>query len=555
MNNSQVSSENNETGQNIRAQLLAGAGHVVALQGVNVSEQGKKCIHDTIELPIIDETDRFPIEYLPPIMADAIHDAAQMTQTSTAMAGMVALTTAAFCVQAHANVRHYRGHKDDVTSLYSMTLGETAAGKSEVFGLFMGPIREQVKSKADELRHQRKIWKAAKELADHNEAQRRARGETVPEDEAFTDPMPWMASGEVSDATLEALIMGLHRNRPSMILANDEAGAFFSGYSMTAEQRNRTRSVYTTLWGGGSYTYSTVKGGETDLIDRRLTLMLAGQPEVIVPELRRRGDMAQGFFPRMLLAVPPSMRGKRDMSASYEMTLPITEFANRLGAIFEAPSATDSTGFQLRPCIIEWSDEAREKAKEVAQAIEDRQEEGRDLCAYGDIVSRVIQNAARIAGIVRFIQSGQYVHLNMNGQAGPIMGMKCDHPITIDDFRAGLEVAWYSFQQWRSVLVGAIDTAQHRDAMKTLKKMKDAYARERGRDRTPGASLPPEYHGRFTWGGLKRIHVLRDLKGAPAEGETEYVLETVLPYLVERGRLAVGKQPSGKQEWSLTEVD
>lgn len=82
-------------------------------------------------------------------------------------------------------------------------------------------------------------------------------------------------------------------------MSSDEAAGWFSGYSFQEDSVMATIAALTQLYDSGRVS-ETNRGKTTQIINRRLSIMLSGQPSRTIPTLRRPELSEQGFLARAL---------------------------------------------------------------------------------------------------------------------------------------------------------------------------------------------------------------------------------------------------------------
>ncbi|KJS13688.1 MAG: hypothetical protein VR78_10985 [Hoeflea sp. BRH_c9] len=494
-----------------------------------------------VPIPVGDLSDTFPVNELPPMFRDSIIELHHAIQAPVGLIGMVEVTVAAFVAQQHINVRPYDSRTgSDVVSIYSLTLGETGEGKTKAFSILTRSIKEWAGENTDQRERDQVRWTA------HDAAISREisclpltmgsaeRAEKERELRASLGLRPWLAGGDLSEASAEGMIDALRQDRPSILLINDEAAGFFGGYGMQAENRERYKSILNSLWSADGVSGRTRKHGAIKLSGARLSVMLAGQPDKVVPNLRDRGDMAHGFLARFLLANPRSMQGFREIHIERPDTPTSDVVAARLLEIYKHdPQTKPDNGFMIEPFIVEWSEAARLEAVEHRRWLEEQIKPGALLEPYKPLIARVVQIAARLAAVFSLMETGEPNRMVFQGRSeAGLPGMTCA-PISVENWRAGLAVVWYSFNQWRAVLDGSVATSLTKDAAKVVNHMQ--VVKDRAKDQGPSQKAVAE--GIFTLAAMQRAGFTKGLAGASGDGALGYLRDEVMPYLVERGQV------------------
>ena len=204
------------------------------------------------EAPVPLDRDRgadFPVDDLPPWMADHVRAVAAHTQTDPAMAAMIAL--AALSAAAGGSVSIDCGWREPVTALWVLVVAPSASRKSAVFTEMTAPLAELEKRLIEEtfgeiadLARRKRIEEQAAEAAeneaskcerieDREEASKAAR---VAAERAEAISVPATPRLLVDDITPEALAIRL-TSQGRAALFSDEGGVFEMAagrYSKTA---------------------------------------------------------------------------------------------------------------------------------------------------------------------------------------------------------------------------------------------------------------------------------------------------------------------------------
>ncbi len=552
MTDGQKSSEDGvvftETVQNIRSIVVA-SNNVVPMPGVVFSGQDEVAqivdprVPDrgTVPLPTDNAIDTFPVDKLPPLFRDSILELSREIESPIGLIGMSAISVAAFAVQQHVDTLSMSG-SGEATSIFTMTVAESGERKTASAKAYLRKLHDYAASIRQEREIEADAWQIAEykvkqEIADlrsqplPNADARAARDEGIRQRKAALGDRPWRAGGIVTDVTAEALYAILDRCRPSALLETSEAGGFFGGFSMRPENMLATMAWYTRFWDGDPVSKSTLKSiGDDGLTGRRLSLMLSGQPSIVVPALRKPELMGQGFLARVLLSFPPSTQGQR----MGDFATGEAPFTDTLTDRFLEAYKVEPSGFDMAGRVMPWAEEALAARKvERRERVEPSLASGGDLAPFRALGNRILANASRLATIFAFIDTMEPEIGTINGQAYPT-GRLAFGRVELDHWRAGIAVAWYSFHQWRTLLSGMKATTLSNDGSKVLQDLRRA--RERERQKSGGQA--GWCRGEFSLKAIKKLEVWRGLDGASGEAAAlEYVRDSVMPYLVERGQV------------------
>jgi hypothetical protein len=494
----------------------------------------------TVPLPQLDTIDDFPLEILPALFREAIREASNKIQAARALSGMSAITIASFVAQQHVDTLTTHGGQEPC-SLYTMTIAKSGDRKTTVSDEFTKGIRDHIAAIREERTIERRAWnmryangmaelgKLKMGRADSHERQNYERQKQEILD-AIGPPI-WSATSMVTSATVEALYMRLEKWRPSMMMETSEGGLMFGGYSMRDENMLNTLGWFCSLWDGKPVERGTMKTSEDGGLDnRRMAVMVSGQPDVMIPALKNKLLMDQGFLARTLLAFPPSLQGTRTADSEFDQG-PIDRFNARLLELYKTEPFSDRDVFQLRNRAMPWTVEAQAARKAEVARVEPMLVDGGDLTDMRALANRIVANASRLATVFAFIETaGPYQSVHPDG-AIPIHSLDFGS-VTLDHWNAALAVAWYSVNQWRRLLGGGKADDLTGDALRVVEKLKVAHQRAIDTNGEPALR-----RGEFSWGKLCKLRANAGLNGAKGDAAFAYLRDDVLPYLVDKGHL------------------
>lgn len=259
----------------------------------------------------------YPIDALPPVLADGVRGVTAHTQCPDALAAGSVLSAAAFASMPHVDVERLDGSPGPI-SLFLVTIAASGERKSSADSLAVAAIVERERDlhqahAADAQDHlvrltawdeaEKKILKAAKGDQDRIVRELGALG---PKPEP--PPSPVLLCGE---PTIEGLWHLLATGQGYAGLFSAEGGAFFGGHAMSKEARLRSAAQLSEMWDGAPLRRVRRGDGASVLYGRRLCLHLMAQPGAAGAFLADPVLRDQGLLSRILLARPPSNIGAR----------------------------------------------------------------------------------------------------------------------------------------------------------------------------------------------------------------------------------------------------
>ncbi|SFO59111.1 Protein of unknown function [Pseudonocardia ammonioxydans] len=269
----------------------------------------------------------FPVDALPPWVADMVLAVAEFTQTPLDLPGCLALAALSTAAGGRAEVEVRPGWREPC-NLYTVVAMPPGSRKSAVFAAMTAPLLEAEQQLVDQARPRIVEAELARKVA-VKEAERRTIDAANMRDPAARAEALAAAANAALDA--EKPVLSLPR-----LIADDvttEAAA-----SLLAEQGGRLAvlsaegGIFSTLAGrysGGVPSLEVfLKGHAGDLlrVDRKgrpaehvaspaLTLELALQPEVLTDIAGMPGFRGRGLLARILYSVPENTVGRRQIGA------------------------------------------------------------------------------------------------------------------------------------------------------------------------------------------------------------------------------------------------
>ena len=167
-------------------------------------------------------------------------------------------------------------------SLFIAVIARTGWRKSSAFNdTFAGHYAgdDMADTAWEESSSRRSSWESAQR--DDRRANRKPLIDDVEEPPAATVHAPVALR---QSTTLEALFKRLMLGRPTQVLGLDEAGVLIQSWAFRSDQIAKTAAELSTLWDGTPLRFDRVKDNvEIALRERRLTMIILGQPDIMLP--------------------------------------------------------------------------------------------------------------------------------------------------------------------------------------------------------------------------------------------------------------------------------
>ncbi len=361
----------------------------------------------------------FPVDALPPVLANWVAEESEATQTPADMAALLALAVCAATLAKRVTVGAWAGWSEPC-NLYVAAILDPANRKSAVFADATRPLREaetklrddSAESVAEELsdyrQAEKRLTKLEKTAAEHADAGK--RDEAKEEAHELAKQLATWAKPEeptliVDDATSEKLAILMQANGERLASMSAEGGVFdlMAGkYSSGATDIN----VYLMGHSGDAISVHRVMRGPVKLDSPALTMALAIQPEVIRGIAQTPAFRGRGLLGRFLYAIPKSWIGRRKVATSPVSDVVALAYSHTVKSLARIDPDEDG-----RPHRIKLSDEAVVAFKAFCESIETELGSG-SLEAMKDWGGKLAGAALRIAAIIHCAGIGNENSLN-----------------------------------------------------------------------------------------------------------------------------------------------
>lgn len=354
----------------------------------------------------------FPVDALPPVIAQQVRELAEATQTDPAMAGTVALSVLAACNGGNAVIQVRRGWEEPL-NLYAVAIADPGERKSPVQTAMVKPLRDAekilVETGADariKALTEKEVATRAAEDAKRNAGRKQEGG----------------PAGTLTDAIDAVKLAEAIEIPPIPRLAADDMTSEAAA-SLLAEQGGRLAGI--SAEGGifdiiaGRYSGNPnfdlwLKGhaGDPIRVDRRsrdpeyiespaLTLGLMVQPAVLDTIGENRQFRGRGLLARFLYAYPVSKVGYRKIGAD-----PVTAETETAYRQAVTRLAVGMREWGSDPAKLPLTEAAHRAVLTIEQAVEDDLRESGELGTLKDWGSKYVGAVMRIAGNLHLAKHG-----------------------------------------------------------------------------------------------------------------------------------------------------
>lgn len=364
--------------------------------------------------PTVGDAEEFPLDKLPPRLAEAIRGLVELVQVPVSIAAQSVIGACAIVAQTRLVIEMPTGEIIPA-SVFLFTVAESGDRKSSVDKRALGPIYRREKELRDGFEEKQQAFTVAKAAFDAavSGAKRgkKSRQQIKEElDQCGQPPIPpALPMLLVEEPTIEGIVKLLDEAYPSVGLFSDEGAQFLGGYSMGEDQQAKTGAMLSQLWDGKPI--KRVRGTDvTKILDgRRMSLHLMVQPAVAMKLFGNKALRDQGMMSRMLIAYPKSMKGQRLWrEPSQKSKDDVAEYQSRLSSLLQvAFSRMNSETRELEFATAQLQPEAREMWIAFSDLLEKQQGPDGKLREVSDLASKMAQHALRLAAVVSYFQAGE----------------------------------------------------------------------------------------------------------------------------------------------------
>ncbi len=349
----------------------------------------------------------FPIDCLPPFMADMVRSVSESTQTDLAMAATAGLSALSVCTGGHVEVKIRNGWNEPL-HLYIVSVAAPGERKSAVQRAMVGPIyeveTELIRDSAARRVEAETTKKAALKWA---EKQHTIAAGTAPESrrEALASAIEAMQAAEAvevppvpkliaDDITPEAVASALSEQAGRLAILSAEGGLFDIIWGRYSQSPNMD------IWlkgHSGDPVKVDRKGRDPEYVRRpAVTVGLMIQPTMLATiGATRREFRGRGLLARFLYARPVSKVGRRKIAAP-----PLNEDIAK--AYDEALSLLTRglAGWSGDPAILTLTQQAEQTVAAIEAAVEPTLAGDGELAELADWGAKYVGAVVRIAGIL-----------------------------------------------------------------------------------------------------------------------------------------------------------
>jgi hypothetical protein len=361
----------------------------------------------------------YPLAQTPRLFREAVEEAQGFVQCPVSLAANSALGYLALAVQGLVNI----ARTPDLTgpvSLFCVTLAPSGERKSAADDLFGRPIARWARDQQDAAAPDVAAWQAACRV---NEAKHRGLEKALERAVAGTggngkpreeierelrelDPprKPRVPAPLTSDFTADALTQHLAGSWPSVLVSSAEAGVVFGGHAMKKDQLLRTLGIFNDLHSGAPVYVNRATKESFTLLDARLSMGLALQPEALRSFVGdAKGLERAGFLGRWCLTVPQTTQGTRLLRNQRPLAGAVDRYSARLCHLMEGTQIVEG---RLELGLVTMTSDAHAVWADYHDTVETELGDDGRLANCRDVASKNADLAARIAALFHVLEHG-----------------------------------------------------------------------------------------------------------------------------------------------------
>jgi uncharacterized protein DUF3987 len=374
----------------------------------------------------------YPVDALPPIIADAVREYQGYGQQPLPLVAVSALSTMSLVTQGLADIA-----RDDELSgpigIYTLVIAQSGERKTSADKEFKKPIRAWIDdrrelAKADEAsaRAEVEAWKAEREglltkikTASGGNGKKKTSVEAEADIRVLKEQLKNLEAHQPTeliiptlfyvDTNSAALAVDLAEGWPSASLWSSEAGLVIGSQGMSDESVMQFLALLNCLWDAESYERRRRTTKSASLKGRRFTAAMMMQP-IVLRQLLVAGKGASrgmGFVARCLVTWPTSTIGLRQYKAPTKGSPAMGAMHQRMTELLNMPLPTGGTdNMVLTPPVLRLSPEAFGIWRDFYNEIEAELGRWGEFSDIADIGAKIADNAARLAGEFHVFEKG-----------------------------------------------------------------------------------------------------------------------------------------------------
>jgi replicative DNA helicase len=357
----------------------------------------------------------FPLEALPPVLADFILDQSSLTQTPPDLSALLVLGVLGASCARRVDVAIGRTHVESL-NLYIMAVAESGERKGPPMRAALEPLlaierilRKEAEPAITTAREARKLAEKrleklrdqAAKIEDPTERERlSAEAIQLALKLPLVPPTPTLV---VSDRTVEKLELDLAQQAGAVLLASEEAGTILATVAGRHSRDGFAQfDVFLKAYDRGEIDVGRITREAVRCTTPELSIAVTPQP-ILLRQLRDRPEFHdRGLLPRFLFAVPRAACGHRPYNASAKASAAVRQaYAELVARLHLLPKHPDGS---VLPHLVLTGDALAAWAAYHDHLEIDLREDGR-LYSIREWGSKHAGRVARLAGVLHLVVS------------------------------------------------------------------------------------------------------------------------------------------------------
>ena len=336
----------------------------------------------------VNEYEKYPVHYLGEFSRAAL-DIERIVQAPMPIIAASILTSLATCAQGKYDVNIPGYNEHEPLSIFSLVVAGSIERKSAVDGVVYKTIDEWLVDS----------YQSHKQMEEHYDVlvkDAKKQGQEAPDEPRN----PYIIT---SDTTVEGMLEDIVQNKyGTFLFKNDEAAEFFGGWNMRTENRTKAFGTLSKLYNGKTDRMKRKGTGELFFKDRRLSVHLQGQPDVVSPFLRDKMAQTQGILGRFIISwCNPRPAAKRLRDKAYECASVQALYEAQMRLVKRAILTKDIDGLGKRREVMKLTPEADDAFDTIHDDYEQlRVNSYSDEPAMNSFVGRAAITAVRIGAVL-----------------------------------------------------------------------------------------------------------------------------------------------------------
>lgn len=345
----------------------------------------------------------FPVDALPPVLADYASAVAESTQTAVDMAAVGELATVSACMR---NLYKVEGKPDwhEPTNIYGVIIADPSERKSANIALNTKPTDEYMREYNEAHMVEFEMSRATKQRLENKKNSLISASKKKGTDEGaedFNDALQEIVEQLVNfqekkplkiyvdDITPEKLVEALADNGNAISIISSEGG-IFDVLSGTYSSKVNI-DVFLKAYSGENISVDRIMRNSVTVHDACLTILLSVQPVVIGDLMKNEKFRHRGLTARFLYTHPKSLAGERNFNSA---PIPPVVYGAYKKLIYNILSEERGQSAE----IIRLTDDAKPVLEDYYNWVEKRIVG--EFSFYSDWIGKLVGNTLRIAGIL-----------------------------------------------------------------------------------------------------------------------------------------------------------